>query len=82
MLERAAGTDRDSVNGRGSSYIALGLERGVTGGVLGILVGPEVPAGLVERDPVLLHERFQVTLAIGLKPFVNGLALVRRHRCT
>ena len=44
--------------------------------MLGELVGPENPILVTLVDPVLLHVRQQVKLAVGLKPIVNGLALV------
>lgn len=62
----------------GESYVALRLESGIAGGMLGELVGPKDPVGVVLADPVLVHVCQQVQLAIRLEPLVNRLALVRR----
>ena len=56
----------------------LGLEGAVAGGVLGELVAPELPVGLVLGDPVLVHEGQEVQLAVPGEPLVDGLALVWR----
>lgn len=60
------------------TYVALGLEGREAGGVLGVLVSPEVPVGLAAADPVLVHVGKQIQLASGLKPVLDGLALVGR----
>lgn len=50
--------------------------------MLRILVRPEKPIWVILADPVLVHVGEEIELAIGLKPFVNGLALVGWHRST
>lgn len=64
--------------GRGQTHVALWLEGRVARGVLGELVGPEHPVGLVEGDPVLVHPGEEVELAVALEPALDGLALVGR----
>lgn len=60
------------------SYVALLLKGRVAGGVLGELVGPELPARSALVDPVLLHVGEEVHLSVWLEEGLDRGAGVRR----
>lgn len=60
------------------TYVAFSLKGGKASCVLGVLVRPEDPVGVVLGDPVLVHVGEEIKLAIGRKPLVDGLARVGR----
>lgn len=53
------------------TYIAFGLKGRVAGGMLGELVRPEHPVGVVLVNPVLVHPGEKVLLAVWLEPLVD-----------